>query len=278
MTPPAPTLQENDTNMENGQRSKLHTSRPAAMVDLRTAVLLSSLYGITGGVAALLLLPLLAQKTEIKLPLTPPLFASVLALQLTVIYGLMGWAGLRLARARGLEPAPLLTALWRSQRPLPSFRGLPVAAATGLLCGASLIIAVRAITRAFPGTLPEMLHPPSFASALAASTAGSIGEEILCRLLLLSALYRLVPSGARWSVAASVGGSAIAFGALHTPGMVALYGGLGAVPAMAWVWVVGLNALIGVAFGYLYLRRGIGAAITGHWCCDLVWHVCSAIS
>lgn len=249
-----------------------------ARLDLRSAALLAGVYGVTGAVAALLLIPLVAQKTEVKLPLSVPAFAVVLAVQLTAIYGLMAWAGLRMARGRGLEPAPMLTQLWRGERLRVGWVGFGRGALTGLLVGSALVLAVKGITRAFPGALPEMLHPPSVLSALAASTAGSFGEEILCRLFLLSAVLRVIPREARWGRPAAAVVSSLAFGGLHTPGMVALYGGLAAVPAMAWVWVISLNALAGTVFAALYLRRGIGMAIAGHWFCDLAWHVGSLLA
>jgi hypothetical protein len=53
----------------------------------------------------------LAPPDQRTLPLPLPLFCVVLAVQFLVIYGLLALAGLRLARARNREPAPLLTAL-----------------------------------------------------------------------------------------------------------------------------------------------------------------------
>jgi hypothetical protein len=246
---------------------------PRLGVDLRTAVLLAGAYGVAGAAASLLLLPLIAQHTDVKLPVPPPLFAILLAIQLTVVYGLLGWAGLRMARGRGLEPAPILTTLWQGGGLRMRRGGLLQGTVGGLVAGAALLLAVWSIRRAFPGTLPQMLHPPSVASALAASTAASFGEEILCRLFLLSAIQRLLPRNARWAPATATLVSSLAFGGLHTPGMVMLYGGLAVTPPMAWVWIISLNAFVGTIFGGLYLRRGIGAAITAHWFCDLVWHV-----
>ena len=247
-------------------------------VDLRTASLLSGLYGVTGAIAAVLLLPLIAARTEVQLPVPTPVFAALLAVQLMVIYALLGWAGLRMARRRGLDPAPTLTKLWQGLGVRIGWRGMAAGAVGGLISGAALVLAIKIITRVLPGTLPAMLHPPSAASALAASTAAALGEEILCRLLLLSLVLRLLPPGARWGCAAANVISALAFGVLHWPGMVALFGGLSGVPALAWVWFVLLNALVGVVFGALYLRHGIGAAIAGHWFCDLVWHVGSVLA
>ena len=52
-----------------------------------------------------------------------------------------------------------------------------------------------------------------------------------------------------------------------------LFGGLANVPPLFWVWMVGLNALIGVACAVWFLRLGIEGAILVHAGADLVWHV-----
>src|SRR3972149_3927327 len=82
-------------------------------VDLRTGVVLSAAYGASGAVAAMTLLPSITQGVQWTPPLPMPLFVALLAVQLTVVYGLLGWAGARMARRRGVEPAPTLTGLWR---------------------------------------------------------------------------------------------------------------------------------------------------------------------
>src|SRR5262249_32214972 len=99
-----------------------------------------------------------------ELPLPVPLFALALALQVLVVYGLLALAGLRLARRRGLEPAPLLSALWIGRRPGPVVRPLAVALGIGLACGLSLVAAVALVQRLAPRTLPPVLPPPSFGS------------------------------------------------------------------------------------------------------------------
>jgi membrane protease YdiL (CAAX protease family) len=116
------------------------------------------------------------------------------------------------------------------------------------------------------------MHPPSPLAALLASVAGSLGEEILCRLFILSALVWGLPKTWDGRVIALLV-SALLFGALHAPACVALFGGLGRVPPLAWCWLIGLNGMLGVTFGIAYLRWGIGAAIVAHFGADLVWHV-----
>ena len=242
-------------------------------VDLRTGVVLSAAYGASGAVAAMTLLPSITQQVQWTPPLPMPLFVALLAVQLTVVYGLLGWAGARMARRRGVEPAPTLTGLWRGAGLRVRWRGMGAGVVGGLGCGAALVVLVKIIKSVLPGTLPATMHPPDAASALAASTAASFGEEILCRLFVLSAVLRLMPAGARGGREGAIAISSVVFGVFHLPGMVALFGGLVGVPPLAWVWFIVLNAMVGAVFGDTYLRYGIGAAIAAHWFCDLVWHV-----
>jgi hypothetical protein len=104
-----------------------------------------------------------------------------------------------------------------------------------------------------------------------ASAAGSLGEEILFRLFLLSLLLRALPEGRAWA-AVAVGASALAFGAAHAPALVFLFGGWREVPPASWVWLIALNGLCGVTFGVLFLRYGIVSAALAHFATDVVWH------
>src|SRR5215813_12369087 len=88
--------------------------------DLKTAAVLAGSAGLLGAVTVPFLLPSifeLVPADQRKLPLPLPLFCFVLAIQLLVIYGLFALAGLRLARVRNREPAPLLRAIWAKKRP-----------------------------------------------------------------------------------------------------------------------------------------------------------------
>jgi membrane protease YdiL (CAAX protease family) len=245
--------------------------------DLKSAGVLAGAAGLLAAATVPALLPSILEQAppdRRALPLPLPVFCAVLAVQFLVVYGLAALAGLRLARARGREPAPALTALWVTGRPGRVGRPAAGAFGTGLVCGLGLVAAIALVKRFLPETLPPVLHPPSLWGALLASATASFGEEILCRLLLLSALLRLLPPTGAGTLAA-VAGSALAFGALHAPAAVFVFGGLEKVPPLFWVWMIALNALVGAACAVWYLRSGIGAAILAHFGTDLVWHVLS---
>jgi hypothetical protein len=248
--------------------------------DLKTSAVLAGSAGLLGAVTVPFLLPSiseLAPPDQRQLPLPLPLFCLVLAVQLFVIYGLLALAGLRLARGRNREPAPLLTAIWANKRADRFVWPAAGAFATGLLCGLGLVGAIALIKRALPQTLPDVLHPPSLWGALLASATASFGEEILCRLFLLSALLCILPTSSSGTVIA-VALSSLLFAVLHVPAAVFLFGGFDKVPSPTWVWMVSLNAFVGIACATWYLRIGIGGAILVHFATDLVWHVLAQLS
>jgi hypothetical protein len=243
---------------------------PRRLDDFKSALVLSTAFAAAAASAVPLLLPSLPPEAR-SLPLPLPVFCALLAVQMVVVYGLLAFAGLRLARTRGLEPAPYLTAIWDRQATRPGWSRAAVAFASGIGCGTLLLATVAAIQRLLPGTLPGTLHPPGIATALLASAAGSIGEEILFRLLGLSCLLRLLPVG-RAGTALAVGLSALAFGAAHGPALVYVFGGWQEVPLVSWVWLMGLNGLLGITFGVVFLRSGIVCAVLAHFGTDVVWH------
>jgi hypothetical protein len=243
--------------------------------DLKSALVLAGTFALAATATVPLLLPSLPPEAR-SLPLPLPVFCAVLAVQLVFLYGLLGFAGIRLARTRGLEPVPDLTAIWNPQATRWAWKHAPASFAVGLGCGALLVAAVAAIQRFLPWTLPGTLHPPGIAAALLASMAGSLGEEILFRLFALSLLLRLLPQG-RAGTALAIGVSALAFAGAHAPAMVFLFGGWQEVPMVSWVWLIALNGLLGATLALVFLRAGIVSAVLAHLGTDAVWHVASQL-
>jgi membrane protease YdiL (CAAX protease family) len=232
------------------------------VADMRVAGALSGAAGVMAALALPALLGSFPPEAR-ELPLPVPVFSAALALQIFVVYGLLGWVGMRMARSKGVDPSPRREGLLR-------------AVAAGLACGVGLVAVVAVISRVAPGTLPRVMHPPTPVAALLLSVTGSIGEEILFRLFVLGGALMLLPEGPGGRRAA-IGVSAIAFAVMHAPGWVFLFGGdVASVPALSWAWLIGLNGAVGVVYGALYVRYGIGAAIVAHLATNLVWHVGSS--
>lgn len=206
--------------------------------------------------------------------------ASLLSIVNTmVLCGLAAAIGLWLGGKVGLG-APMLRD-WLSGKPEAprAFRaGLPLAIALGLVSGA-LILVVDIV--AFQPFMPLPLvaianfpNPPAWQGVLA-SFYGGINEELLLRLFLMSVLAWIGCKMTRTSTPGPAVAwtanilAAVLFGLGHLPATAALYPLTAVVLARAIV----LNGIGGVAFGWLYWRRGILLTMVAHFSADIVLHV-----
>lgn len=125
--------------------------------------------------------------------------------------------------------------------------------------------------------LPATIQPPAWQGLLASFSAG-VNEEVMFRLFgvsLLAWLGSLVRRdsegrprpGILWVAIAVI---AVAFGLAHLPATAAI--GL-PLDALVVTRAIALNGIGGVAFGWLYWRRGLESAMMGHFSADLVLHV-----
>jgi hypothetical protein len=114
-----------------------------------------------------------------------------------------------------------------------------------------------------------------------ASFYGGVNEEVLLRLFLMSLLAWLgkfiskTPEGRPTAAvfwAANIL-AAVLFGLGHLPATATLIPLTPLVIARAIV----LNGILGVAFGYLYVKHGLEAAIVSHFSADIVLHVLLAL-
>lgn len=205
------------------------------------------------------------------LPLPLPLLALV---QATFNFMIATGLGLLAARAVGLG-APVLeawvygrTTSWRPFAFLSIVTGLVLAAVTLLVIASPAGAALRNLA-----PVPESALP--IWKRLLACAYGGLGEEILMRLFLLSAVLwigtKIFRASSRnavlfWSVNLLV---AIAFGAAHLP----LAANLHPLTAELVIIVIALNASVALGFGYLYWSRGLEAAMLAHFSADIVLHV-----
>lgn len=123
-------------------------------------------------------------------------------------------------------------------------------------------------------------QPPAW-QGLLASFYGGINEEVLLRLLVLSFLawlgkFLAHDEQGRPRAAVLWGANllaAILFGLGHLPTLSAL----APLTPLLITRTVLLNAVGGVAFGYLYTSRGLESAMLAHFSADIVLHVLLAL-
>lgn len=122
----------------------------------------------------------------------------------------------------------------------------------------------------------EALQPAAW-KGLLVSFYGGINEEILLRLGLMSILIwlgRFVSKTEDGHPTLTVLWTsnvlaAVLFGLGHLPATAALF----PLTPLVILRAITLNGLLGIAFGYLYFRHGLGAAMLSHFSADIVLHV-----
>jgi membrane protease YdiL (CAAX protease family) len=225
--------------------------------------LLLWLAGMLGAIVlTVTVLPQLLRGMALPAPLWVVSLASFA--QSAVLVALAVWAGVMLAPAVGLRaPAFEAAAAGRSLAPALRAQLLP-----GLIAGVLGGVLLAAVPRFAPAGFAEAqnrLNAPLLARVL----YGGITEELLLRWGLMTALLWLMwrilqrrrgapRTGYAW-LAITV--SAFLFGAGHLPAAALLLGDL---TGSAAVFVVGVNAVYGVLFGYLFWRYGLEAAMIAH--------------
>jgi membrane protease YdiL (CAAX protease family) len=244
-------------------------------------------WGLLAGLSAVAVLPYLQRLTPeafAKTSLSFPVLAAAQGLQAFVLLGLLALFVLRMGHRVGLG-SPLLQRWYGGAPPLAATRDalrpwhtIALGVVAGLaIVGASLVL---------DPMLPKMLHPvatPSGATSalegFLASFYGGIAEELQLRLFLMTLLVWLLtlagkhrPKPALFWLAVVI--AALAFGAGHLPAAQQVWGLSGIVV----VRTVALNAIGGLAFGWLYWKRGIEMAMLGHFSADIVLHVLAPLA
>lgn len=224
------------------------------------------LAGMPGVVAvSWLVLPLLVEGQA--LPAPPSLISMASAVQSALLLALAAWAGGKLAPRAGLD-APVLRAAADGKLAVDALRSqlLP-----GLIGGVLGITVLVAFARFAPEALARLQDRFSF-PLIARVLYGGITEEILVRWGLMTVL---VWSGWRVSrvfrggdslpsalvVWLSILLSALAFGALHLPVVVAM---IGPPTVFLAAYIVLANATFGIVAGFLFWRHGLEAAMLAH--------------
>jgi hypothetical protein len=246
----------------------------------------------------LFLLALIVPASYAIFPYIQTLTSSTLTLPAILINGLIGALqtgafaaiGLFFAARIGLG-LPFVEA-WVKREPIQSRygRALLFAGLVGVVAGIVIIVLdtfifgpplAAELDRLGIG-LPATIEPPAWQGLLASFSAG-VNEEVMFRLLgvtLLAWLGGLVSRDSEgrprpvvfWIAIVVI---AVAFGLAHLPTMSAI--GI-PIDALVVTRSIALNGVGGIAFGWLYWRRGLESAMVSHFSADIVLHVLLALA
>lgn len=210
-----------------------------------------------------------------RIPL--PLLVILTLVQNGLLLAVVIVIGMRLSERVGLE-MPLIRA-WATGTAAPELKTIvPPGMLLGTAVGAALVgLEALLFLRHLPATMLPLFEIPLWKRLLAGILYGGITEELLMRLFLLSLVAWFL---GRWSKTAEGTPTAGAFWTAIV--VVAVLFGLGHLPVTAAmgpltrelvVRALVLNGVAGIAFGYLYWRHGLEAAMLGHMSAHLVMQV-----
>lgn len=242
------------------------------------------------GVVAIIPYSLTLQSGALEgLNLPMPLVLLISIVQNAVMFGILTALGLFFANRIGLG-LPIVEARLNGESIGDKVRAiLPLSIIIGV--AASLLIVALDVFIFQPALLRELgdsantlnlqaAQPPAWQGFLA-SFYGGISEEVMLRLFVMSLLAWLgsfvskttegKPTSAVFWIANIL--AAALFGLGHLPATAMLIPLTPLVIARAIV----LNGLAGVAFGWLYWKRGLESAMIAHFSADIVLHVLLAL-
>lgn len=216
--------------------------------------------------------------------------AMVSCAQSSVFVLVAVFAGLYAARRLGLG-APVTLAVARGEPAWPVLRSLLGAAVPWGVVSGGLTVLLDAVV--FNPRVPElralneaaMAHHSVWKAALAC-LYGGFTEEILVRLFILSLLAlglvqllralglggtagRRDGGGRFWALLVANVLAALLFGLLHLPATAAMV----KLTPLLVTRALALNGVVGLVCGFLYVRRGLEAAMAAHLTADVVLHL-----
>lgn len=198
-------------------------------------------------------------------PLSLPKLVLASGLQGTILFAIVTFVGITAADSVGLSI-------------ISSIDVVPLAIIVGVIGGVAIIVSEYLIFRPY---MPEALQKGEAHIALwkraIASIYGSVNEEILTRLFLVSGGAWLL--GNIWQTPAGqptdtafllvIVIAALIFGIGHLPATASITPLTPLVIARALV----LNGIGGLLFGWLYWQHGLMAAMIAHFCADIILHI-----
>jgi len=224
---------------------------------------------------------------SLDLPIPLPVLLAIQTVQNAVLFAIMIFIGMVLAKRIGLG-TPILDSANQGESTSDKWRAiLPLSIVLGVIAGILIVgfdLLFQPAMLAELGDKAEALAEtgqPAAWKGFLASFYGGIAEEIQLRLLAMSLLAWLgsfisktaegKPTGAIFWVANIF--AAVLFGVGHLPAMANIL----PLTPLVITRTVFLNAIGGVIFGWLYWKRGLESAMVAHFSTDIVLHVLLAL-
>jgi len=213
-----------------------------------------------------------------NLPVPLHVLLAAQLIQSVVLFGIVIFVGLHLARKVGLS-LPILER-WIEGGEVKSYLGSILGISIGLGILAGILIIGLDYLFSFAGVpinvTQASINPPAWQGFLA-SFYGGINEEILLRLFVMTLLAWIIfklkktedgkPTNIGMWLAIVL--AAIIFGAGHLPAVMAIT----TLTPLVIVRTITLNAVGGIIFGWLYWKKGLESAMISHFSADIVLHV-----
>ena len=223
--------------------------------------------GVAGALGTALTLPF-SNTLMPALALTGKIAAVASVGQGAMVFGL-AWAGLRMGRSLGLD-APWLRARFGGPAvENPRFkRDLVMATASGIVLGA-LILSVGLVAPVPMSGVPLV----SRWLGLLAAVGGPVVDEVTFQLFVMTGVAWVLDKMTGHRAASIVAGNvvgALAFGAAHLPGGIALFGAM--TPALAFDALVA-NGILALVSGYLFWKKGFEYSLALHFGANLALYV-----
>ncbi|MFC1616105.1 type II CAAX prenyl endopeptidase Rce1 family protein [Patescibacteria group bacterium] len=205
-----------------------------------------------------------------ELPASKPILALVSACAILIIYGGLGFIGLKLSQKLGFAN------IWDSK--ISNKQRFLIPAIIG--CGIGILfILIDLLFRKF-FTFGPIPHP-QFPYSIIASLSAGIGEEIIFRLFFISFWVWIIShilfkrkwqNHVFWIISIF---SALAFAFGHIPAVMIIFNftTFAEIPTSLLSEIIILNSLVSLPAAYYFKKYGFLAAIGIHFWTDIVWHV-----
>lgn len=205
-----------------------------------------------------------------ELPASKPVLALANAAIMLILYGGLGFLGLKLSSKLGFVDIWDLEVSNKQRFLIPALVGGGI--------GIFFILADVIFSKFH--TLGPIPHPPFPASLVASVTAG-IGEEVIFRLFFISFWVWLISyvilkkrwqNQVFWVVSIF---SALAFALGHFPSVMILFGfdTIQEIPFVLISEIIFLNGVVSLLAVYYFRKFGFLAAVGIHFWTDIIWHV-----